>query len=522
MSPRLVLVARPAVCALALGSLMAIGSPAQAAPCTSGVPGDVNGDGNAEVAVSELGDGGVAGAVHLFYGSPDGIVVNATGTALDDQLFTQATPGVPGDSNPEDGFGATNVLADFNGDGCADLAVGAPGNNGDRGSLTVLYGDTDGIGTTGAQVFSENSIFGAGSGLAGESFGADLMNGDYDDDGIADLVVAAPGETVGGVKNAGAVVVLYGASGGLGTGSRAEKRITQSSAGVGGSPEKDDQFGSSLAAGDFSGDGVEDVAVGVPGENGFTGIVQLLRGSASGGLNALAGSTYSQDTAGVAGVGEAFDEFGFMVAAGDVTGDGRADLAVTSYGEDDYTGAVNLLKGSTGGLTGTGSQKWTQDSPGVEGAAAAGDGFGFSLSMARLDNGPLADLAIGTPFDNLGSVKNAGSVTVLLGTGSGLSTSGPGGARFTQDTAGIAGTAEKDDAFGFAIESARVVTSDQDSLTIGVPFEDIGADQDVGVVHSLATNEFGPNPFGSVTLHLDTPGVKGTPEDGSLFAIEVS
>ena len=71
-------------------------SPASAATCTSGVAGDVNGDGYAEVAVSEAGRRDGKGAVHVFYGRAKGLAVSASGTALDDQYLDQEEPGVPG------------------------------------------------------------------------------------------------------------------------------------------------------------------------------------------------------------------------------------------------------------------------------------------------------------------------------------------------------------------------------------------------------------------------------------------
>ncbi|HEX6569407.1 MAG TPA: FG-GAP repeat protein, partial [Acidimicrobiales bacterium] len=87
---------------------------------------------------------------------------------------------------------------------------------------------------------------------------------------------------------------------------------------------------------------------------------------------------------GVGGSAEDADQFGSALAAGDVDGDGSADLAVgapfEAVGAVDAAGAVNVLPGSTpGGLSGTGSQIFTQDTPGVPGTAETFDTFGFSL-----------------------------------------------------------------------------------------------------------------------------------------------
>ncbi len=512
----------PAVCALSTVGLVGVGAgSAVAAVCTSAVVGDINGDGEADVAVGEPGDDGFAGAVHVFYGSPVGLVADPSGSALNDQILTQDSAGVPGASEVADGLGVSAELSDLNGDGCADLAAGVPGENDGRGSVIVLYGSSTGLTTTGAQVFTENSVFGAGSGQVAESFGVVLTAADLDDDGIADLAVGVPGEEVTSTgANRGAVAILYGATTGLGTGATASELITQNSPGVPGTAENADRFGEALSSGDFDGNGVSDLAVGVPGENSAAGLVEILPGQPGGGLGAGA-AVFSQNTAGVPGVAEPGDQFGFAVDGGDATGDGRADLAVGAAGENTFRGAVSFLPGSATGLTGTGSQIWTQDSPGIAGIAAADDGFGFSLVMAPLDNGPLADLAIGVPFDDIGSIVGAGGVNVLLGTATGLTTSGAG-QRFTQDTAGVAGSAEAGDGFGYTLGSAGIQTTDQDNLIVGAPFESVGSVQEAGILHQLTTNEFGPNPVGSVSMTLNTTGVQGTPERSSLFTLGLS
>jgi len=120
-------------------------------------------------------------------------VANPSGSALNDQILTQDSAGVPGASEVEDGLGVSAELADRNGDGCADLAAGVPGENHGRGSVIVLYGSSTGLTTTGAQIFTENSVFGAGSGQVAESFGVVLTAADLNDDGIPDLAVGVPG-----------------------------------------------------------------------------------------------------------------------------------------------------------------------------------------------------------------------------------------------------------------------------------------------------------------------------------------
>src|SRR4051812_40360155 len=110
---------------------------------------------------------------------------------------------------------------------------------------------------------------------------------------------------------------------------------------------------------DFNGDGYRDLAVGVAGENHGAGGIAVLRGGASG-LSTSGVLRLSQSSPGVPGAAEDGDQFGATIASGDFDGDGYADLAVASPGEDSTTdediGSVTVLYGGPNGLTATGSQ----------------------------------------------------------------------------------------------------------------------------------------------------------------------
>lgn len=479
---------------------------AAAARC-SGVRGDVNGDGHAEVAVGEPGNAGRRGAVHLFYGSRRGLVVEAAGSARNDQYLTQDTPGVPGKAEAGDEFGRSTLLVDLNRDGCADLVVGSPGENDDAGWVQVFLGSPGGLRTTGVQSFSVAPSPGSASSPEGQRLGLSLAAGDVDGDGVDDLLASAPRRDVGGHPRAGAVAVVHGSSAGLDL--ERSVLLTRDTPGVPGAARAYSYFGENVTTGDFDGNGTTELALGSRWD-GSSGTVQVLsqHGSGFGGSAPI-----GPDAAGLPGDAARFCAFGSALASGDVQGDGRDDLVVgvARYGcttqEDDAgssgTGAVVLLPGSATGITTAGSQLWTQDSPGVQGKAQLDSDFGSSLALAPLDRDGRDDLAIGAPSDG------GGSVTVLLGSATGMTTGGIGGVRYTQSTRGIPGTDEGADSFGTVVRAGFVQSQTQATLVIAAPREAVGRAENAGSVTQIPIGASGPDPSTARTITADTAGVQG-------------
>ncbi|HET9558497.1 MAG TPA: integrin alpha, partial [Actinomycetota bacterium] len=128
----------------------------------------------------------------------------------------------------------------------------------------------------------------------------------------------------------------------------------------------------------------------------------------------------------------------------DFDNDGFADLAVgvprEGVGTADLAGAVNILDGSANGLTGTGSQLLVQGGGGIPDTAEPFDFFGNTLAAGDFNNDGFIDLAIGVPGEDLATITDAGAVTVLYGSASGLSATGS--QFFSQDTPGVLGAAE--------------------------------------------------------------------------------
>ncbi|WP_406316351.1 FG-GAP repeat protein [Streptosporangium sp. NBC_01639] len=371
-------------------------APAAAAAC-SGAPSDFDADGRTDLAVAApytaVGGHARAGSVTVLYGMRT------------ERRLTQDDPGVPGEAETGDVFGSALATGDFDGDRCADLAVGVsdedrprPGADGD-GAVQLFHGSADGL--------RPGALLDAGD-LGGrrgpDRFGAALAAGDLDGDGDDELVIGVPGL-------GGGAVGVYGLKG------RRPQLIEQDGGWVGQSARETDQFGAVLAAGDFDGDGRAEIAVGAPGdsfpERNGQGSVTVLD------VHRRKATLFTQDSPGIAGLGEAWDLFGSALASGDFDADGRADLAIGVPGEGltdnqramDYgDGTVDVLYGSRGGLGGGRAQAWSQRS--LVGEPRYYDRFGAALAAGDLNGDGDDELAVGVPGEN--------AVQVLAGGGNGL------------------------------------------------------------------------------------------------------
>jgi len=366
--------------------------------------GDFDGDNYDDLAIGTPGaivDGKTgAGAVHILYGGPDGLA------AADNQLFTQDTPGLLGEAEPGDIFGFALAAGDFNRDGFADLAIGVEGediNPDNAGAVSVVYGSGTGLAVEGNQFWHEDSPDIEGTAALDDALGTSLAVGDFDNDGFDDLAAGAPG-VIAGNPVAGAVNVIYGSQGGLA--SAGNQQWVQGEGGLLDTAEDGDFFGWRLAAGDFNGDGFDDLAASADGESlgkfGEAGQVSVIYGAA-GGLSAIGNQVWHQNSAGIDDQAEPGDFFGTgSLTAGDLDNDGFDDLAVGSPLEDlesakgmtgtvfEFAGIVNVIYGRAQGLTATGDQRSFKFDD-----AEGGELLGTSLVAADFNLDGFDDLAAG-------------------------------------------------------------------------------------------------------------------------------
>ena len=313
-------------------------------------------------------------------------------------------------ANSGDWFGYSVAGADVDGDGYADIVVGAPRADALDAATQKTLKDAGKVyiysGATGALIASV-----AGT-AAADNLGMALANaGRVDADANDDIVIGVPKADVLTdqlLKDAGMALVCSGAT--VAASSQCDNatalfHIDGKDAGA--------WLGRSVAgAGDVNGDGRADVIVGAPkadADSGKDAGVAVLYDGASG-----------QQWARLAGE-QAGSWFGYAVAgAGDLDGDGNADIVVGAYKYDVENGALLKDAGAVYALSCV-----TQDACQLlffRYGEAAGDRFGFSVAAGGdIDLDGHADIITATPkadavdTETLKPIKDSGFVEVMSG-----------------------------------------------------------------------------------------------------------
>jgi len=383
--------------------------------------GDFNNDGYGDFVIGIPGSDAAAkdaGRVEVISGKDGSLLKFINGTAAKDALGTAVAGG-----------------ADIDEDGFDDVVIGAPNAGANHaGSVVVLFGP-DGTRTQPISGTVAKSLFGTAVAL-----------GDVNNDGNADILIGAPkdDDAENKLKDAGSVTVIsgdglapletfYGATAKAGFGTSVATGKVDAVAGADiiiGAPNdggtgsvtvynqaaiqllkvngaaKKSLFGKSVASGDVNNDSFDDVLIGAPGDdNGKlkdVGSVTVLSGNGGSQLTKQFGAT-------------AKSNLGNSIAAGDVNGDGYADIIIGAW-KDDKPGTKLKDAGSVSVFSGNGFAQIGSTRYGD----VAKDYFGAAVSAGDINGDGKDDLIIGIPGFDLSvkpAIKDAGKVMVLSGAG---------------------------------------------------------------------------------------------------------
>ncbi|MDP2311761.1 MAG: MopE-related protein [Pseudomonadota bacterium] len=426
-----------------------------------------------------------------------------------------------GEGTDDQAGSSLSAAGDFDGDGLADVLVGAPGATGGdlaSGAAYVFFGPVTGtMGTSSASVFLLGETAGDAAGynvapagdvdsdgyddvlvgawssdlggtdagaaylvrgptagsrdlgaadlvLVGESAGdqaglAVATAGDVDGDGQSDILVGAWGADGGGAYS-GAVYLVNGPRWGTVSLSSADAELVGEASG--------DFAGQSVAGvGDLDGDGYDDVLVGAPGTASGTGTAYLVHGPITG--------TVSLATADAMLTGEVEDDAAgaSVAAAGDVDGDGTPDLLVGAYGYDYAgvdTGAGFLIRGPISGTLGLAS------ADALLVGEHSGNNAGWSVAGAGdMDGDGQDDVLVGAIREDSGG-SGAGAAYLVYGPVTSLFDLGSADAR-------ILGEGTNDYA-GTSVGGAGDTDGDgKGDVLVGAPYEDSGVNSHAGAAY---------------------------------------
>ena len=377
--------------------------------------GDINGDGIDDIAVGAR-DTRAEGAVHVVFGSSGARSASTNAGSMDAATgFT-----IVGEASYDYvGYGVS-AAGDVNGDGVADILIGAHGQDtggSGAGAAYVVYGRTSGF----VRTFDLSDLNGTngfvldgdGSDYAGRSVAA---AGDVNGDGVDDVLVGANGAGVGGTA-----YVVYGTA--SGTDARRDLSALTATEGfaITGASSGDRAGWSVAGLGDVNGDGADDVLVGADsaddgGSNsGAAYVVFGGAGAADVDVADLNGSN------GFTLVGsDSSDYAGFSVAAaGDFNGDGHADLVIGArYADPNGTssGEAYVVFGSDRGFA---ASIDLGDLDGSDGIVLRGansyDYAGYDVSGAGDVNGDGYDDLIVGAYGADGGGSSSGEAYVVYG-----------------------------------------------------------------------------------------------------------
>jgi hypothetical protein len=477
---------------------------------------DFNNDGYSDLAIgipgaTVKGKTG-AGAVEVIYGGPNGL------HAAHSQLWSLPI-GLKGAPHMNDHFGAALASGDFNSDGYDDLAIGIPNYTWtlsghtykDSGAILVLFGTSNGL--SASHAFLDTSGLVDTNGHTGTALAACDMY-DYRDtgmpDGYSDLAVGAPGT--------GYMTIISGH--GLYAGQRSSVSMGANTV------NSDANVGAAVTCGHILGQPLDEGVWGAPDASGagadtpipHSGVVFLASQ-----LIDVPVVVHQSDDSG--NPREAGDRFGAALAAADLDGNHSDDLIVGVPGEDlgsiVDSGAVSIFRSDgTGGFTSTFTL--TEDTFGIPGDPTAGDHFGASVAAADLNQDGPPDLVVGVPGRHVSGHAGAGVVDVLINSGDGTPFTS-GNQQFSQNTAGMLGTAAPGAHFGASVDVGFFGKGTNVDIVVGIPGQKVSGHAGAGAISVIynRNNNTGVGVAGNQLWTRNSNGIAGSASTGDRFGAAV-
>lgn len=471
---------------------------------------DFNGDGYGDLAVGapgeDVGKAKEAGSVNVIYGSPSGPA------AAGNQFWTQDSAGIADKAETGDAFGTSLAAADLNGDGYPDLVIGVPGEDlpgkPDNGAVHVLFGSPSGLRAAGSRFYADFSAVYAAPVASAEvdtktvapqcAITAEIMDHLPSSRDLA-IVVGCPGADRG-KTDSGAVVLIDGSTG------DSNYVLAQGEFGIAGTKEKNDRWGTEIAAGFFNLDSIQDLAVAAPGEDlgsiKDAGAINVLFGGANGVTGV--GNQFIHENATLFGVpveGQAKknEHFGSALESVHLASSGRG-LVVGSPGDGGGLGFVHFFPAGSFGLESfaqlLGDLFLPTQSSGIASIGAALRGIDLNF------DGTTDRIAVGAPGSSPSpALHEAGAVLLLSPTANG----------FTLNPSIVIGTGPEE-YLGAALNALDATDSFFPHLLASAP----GHDEDRGQVLWLSLQNFGSH-LGAYTQ--DSTGIKDSAEKGDAFGV---
>ncbi|GIG67085.1 FG-GAP repeat protein [Phytomonospora endophytica] len=196
----------------------------------------------------------------------------------------------------------------------------------------------------------------------------------------------------------------------------------------------------------------------------------------------------------------------------DYNGDGVRDIAIGDFLGHDGWDEAGWVRLQYGGGNDTYWYQFSQDSDGVSDSSEYQDRFGLSLASADFNADGCSDLVVGAPFEDVGGKTDAGRITVLYGSPTGLTGKGTA---YTQDSAGWPGGVEAGDYFGYAVAAGNLANGEP-YLYVGAPGEKFKSAWGEGVVY------YRRGSYPITTFNQDSPGVAGSAEADDRFGTYIA